>query len=755
MAVPAPNLDNLALQARDAAAIAACRPGNSHRVPSEEMSGLIELSPQETVPPYADSGAELADQLLRVNRLLQGAVERFRAAHPPAERSGLDAIAIFDHEIDRFLDRHPPAMLPELGWAADRMRCERRAQASARQGLELPIDLVRQRFALAPLELDALLHCIAAELHPGYGRVFAYLHNDLTRQRPSVALLVDVLAANWAERIAVRRALGRHSPLFRCRLLAAARTGADHLTAELVLDPAVLDFVLGGSEPRDGSAPGDSPDLESLLLAPAERDSVGDTLRHLGRMLPDAIEPIIVVVSGAKGAGRRSVAGAICRHLHRRLRSAGKGATAAFLLAELPERLRDARLAGDAPAFYVPAADLPLCIDAIADAGCPLAFLLLESDEAPRLPAHAATGVIGIHLGPPDRDLRILAWRRALAAQRLDCGEQALASVAAVYPFTVGTIGASVRDAGLRARLVDPQASRLDLDRLAQGCRRQIHHQLDRLAQALPIRHGWDDLVLPADDLRRLREIADAVRNRDHVMERWGFERKMYAGPGVNAIFFGPSGTGKTMAASVVAGDLAMDIYRVDLSRVVSKYIGETERNLDALFDEARRSHALLFFDEAEALFGKRSEVKDAHDRYANIEVAYLLQRMEGFPGVAILATNLRKHMDNAFLRRLQFAVEFPLPGVAERLRIWRQVWPATAALGRDLDLPFIAARLELSGGHIRNVALTSAFLAAADGAPISMVHVVAAIRREFQKLGRHCAPDQLGPYAALLEVAR
>jgi len=205
------------------------------------------------------------------------------------------------------------------------------------------------------------------------------------------------------------------------------------------------------------------------------------------------------------------------------------------------------------------------------------------------------------------------------------------------------------------------------------------------------------------------------------------------------------------MAASILANELAMEIYRVDLSRVVSKYIGETEKNLDALFEEARRAHAIVFFDEAEAVFGKRSEVKDAHDRYSNIEVAYLLQRIEAFDGVAILATNLRKNMDNAFMRRLQFAVEFPAPTYDQRLKIWRGVWPSAAEVAPDVDLEFMARNFEMTGGHIRNIALMSAFLAAQEGHAISMAYVVQATHREFQKLGRLCIESEFGGYKHLL----
>jgi SpoVK/Ycf46/Vps4 family AAA+-type ATPase len=221
------------------------------------------------------------------------------------------------------------------------------------------------------------------------------------------------------------------------------------------------------------------------------------------------------------------------------------------------------------------------------------------------------------------------------------------------------------------------------------------------------------------------------------VEQDWGFGGKMALGRGICALFAGPSGTGKTMAASVLARSLHLDLYRVDLAQTVSKYIGETEKNLDRVFRAAEAADAVLFFDEADALFGKRSEVKDAHDRYANLEVGYLLQKMEEYDGLAILATNLRQHIDEAFTRRLRCIVEFPFPDQDGRLRIWRTVFPSAAPLAEDVDLPALARQVRLAGGNIRNIALSAAFLAASDGAPIGQAHLLRAARSEYVKVGR------------------
>ncbi|MBT2382269.1 ATP-binding protein [Streptomyces sp. ISL-11] len=265
-------------------------------------------------------------------------------------------------------------------------------------------------------------------------------------------------------------------------------------------------------------------------------------------------------------------------------------------------------------------------------------------------------------------------------------------------------------------------------------CLVRTRPRLGSLAQRLESRVGWDDIVLPENDRALLRQIADQVAQRATVHDRWGFADRVSRGLGITALFTGPSGTGKTMAAEVLAGHLGLDLYRVDLSAAVSKYIGETEKNLRRLFDAAEPGGAILFFDEADALFGKRSEVKDSHDRYANIEVSYLLQQMESYRGLAILATNQRRALDTAFLRRLRFIVPFGFPASTERHAMWARAFPASAPVD-PLDLERLAA-LPLSGGMIRNIALNAAFAAASAGTAISMRAVLAAARAELHKVG-------------------
>ncbi|MBD0273513.1 MAG: ATP-binding protein, partial [Acetobacteraceae bacterium] len=283
---------------------------------------------------------------------------------------------------------------------------------------------------------------------------------------------------------------------------------------------------------------------------------------------------------------------------------------------------------------------------------------------------------------------------------------------------------------------------------LAAG-RRAASVATPRFARRIPPEAGLDRIVLPPDRHAQLREIVVQVRHAARVQEAWGFRELMLYGRGVAALFAGPSGTGKTISARAIAGELGMDLLQIDLAQIVSKYIGETEKNLAAVFAAAEAADVALLFDEADALFGKRSEVKDAHDRYANIETAYLLQRLEEFSGLAILTTNLKPNLDTAFLRRLRFVVDFPRPDAALRAEIWRRAFPPRAPLDPDLDLDVLADSLDLTGGSIQSAALRAAYLAAGEDRPIAMRHLAYACRRELLKLGQLSAERELAALAA------
>ncbi len=334
---------------------------------------------------------------------------------------------------------------------------------------------------------------------------------------------------------------------------------------------------------------------------------------------------------------------------------------------------------------------------------------------------------LAVDVAKPSASEQVAVWQVLVGEQSPPSPGKLAAQFNLDIP-TIRQLAQSVLEKG------EAKADDLDAE-LWEACRRSVRPRLDNLAQRIEPRVGWPDLVLPETEQNLLRQIADQVGQRSRVYSEWGWGQRLSRGLGINVLFAGTSGTGKTLAAEVLANHLRLNLYRIDLSAVVSKYIGETEKNLRRLFDAAEDGGVILFFDEADALFGKRSEVKDSHDRYANIEVNYLLQRMESYGGLAILATNMKSALDPAFMRRLRFVVNFPFPGTAERKRLWQKVFPAPTPL-ENLDFERLA-RLNLTGGNIYNVALNAAFMAASSDTPITMPMLLSAARTEFQKLDR------------------
>jgi len=343
---------------------------------------------------------------------------------------------------------------------------------------------------------------------------------------------------------------------------------------------------------------------------------------------------------------------------------------------------------------------------------------------------------VGEAENPLDTTLDALAGQFALASGQIRD------AVATARDYAVAH-GAAADDTPIDEAATSSKAP-LSAESLFAAARAHSNPRLAQLASKITPRYSWEDIVLPKDQLALLHEIIDTVRGRPQVLDVWGLGAKLTSSRGITVLFSGPPGTGKTMSAQIIAGALGLDIYRIDLSTIVSKYIGETEKNIERIFREAEQSNAILFFDEADALFGKRSQVRDSHDRYANIEVSYLLQRMEAYDGITILATNLRGNLDDAFTRRLQFAVSFPFPESEDRLLIWQTLFPLDVPRSPDVDLAYLAERFRLAGGNIRNIIVSAAYLAAADSKSIAMSHLLHATRRELQKMGRLVREEDL-----------
>ncbi len=721
---------------------------------------------------FAASLEHVLAELARLDLLLSAAVARARSEHATPD-DGFQGLYISEREIDGLLAR--PAGLP--GWAAAVGPGAEPAVASAlnamaaantaacaealRNGVELRLLRLADLCALTELDVSILLVALAPELDLRYERIYAYLQDDVTRKWPSVDLALNLLCPGLPEKIAARDRLAAGAPLLAHGLLQlhpdASAPHAPLLAHSLKVDPRIAGYLLGSDAPDErlaGFATIVTPraSLDDLLLPPEVRAQLAGLLAH-GR---EPGQALVLYLQGPYGAGKQTVAEALAERLGLRLlvvdgarlaSTPGLALAEAVQLAAREAALQNAalfwrgsdRLLADETGAW-PAA-LWQALSGPAGYGGP-AFLPGETAWEPQdCPEEVL--FLRVELPRPPAAGRVLLWRTALGEampSEASATATALAELAGKFRMSPGQI----RDAAATARglavLRDPLDARVTVADLQAACRLQSNRKLGELAVKIAPHYHWDDIVLPDDRRQQLVEIRNYVKHRAQVYDAWGFDRKLSLGKGLNVLFAGPSGTGKTMAADVIAGELGLDLYKIDLSTVVSKYIGETEKNLSRIFSEAETSNAILFFDEADALFGKRSEVRDAHDRYANIEIAYLLQKMDEYDGVVILATNLRKNLDEAFVRRMHFAVEFPFPSEADRRLIWEKIWPAETPRQAELDLGTIARRFELPGGNIRNIALAAAFLAADDGREVSMQHLLHATRREYQKMGKLAA---------------
>ena len=353
--------------------------------------------------------------------------------------------------------------------------------------------------------------------------------------------------------------------------------------------------------------------------------------------------------------------------------------------------------------------------------------------------------LITIEIPQPGYSERLELWELALENMPPSFERSELATLAGSFQLNGKQIIQAVNRAVSKSKL--GQRSCPSHGDLLESASQSSSTQLESLAKKVRGSPEWGKLVLPAEQKSILRDICDRFKHQHVVYGDWDFASISGNRTGLNVLFSGPSGTGKTMSASIIANELGLEMYRIDLSSVVSKFIGETEKNLEQVFQAAEGSNAILLFDEADSIFGKRSEVKDAHDRYANLEVSYLLQKMEDYAGIAILTTNFKKNLDEAFLRRIDFALEFPLPNEPDRLSIWKQHIPSQTPLSDDIDFDFLARQFNISGGTIRNIILSAAFYAASSSTSIHMEHFIKGVKHEFLKLGRLITVEDFGPY--------
>jgi hypothetical protein len=548
--------------------------------------------------------------------------------------------------------------------------------------------------------------------------------------------MMHLLGENISQRFHVWERLQTHMPLRQHYLLSIDkpehRPNSAFINQILKLDPRIISYLL--------NQPGNDARLK-YVLSPAQGIAnihlSQETLLPIYKALPQA--PLIFM-QGRAPQEQIETAIALCEE-HRlpllHLRSEALNELDLPLLMAWQLTMREGLLEG--AALFISDWDALLDENNELDISLwtalhkfPKPVFICAKEKWEPLDTQRERLLLRLNFDTPDYDSRLQAWQQAIGADNIDI--TILVELATKYRFHSAQVARAVHTA---RDFAASHGTKLQLTDLQAAAQAHARLKLGRFGRHIDEHTPWEQLILPEEQLEQLHEIVNRVLYAHVVQDNWGFSQHMSNSRGISALFAGESGTGKTLSAQTLAGELGLPLYKIDLSGVVSKYIGETEKNLRIIFEEAQSNSAILFFDEADALFGKRSEVKDARDRYANIEVAYLLQQIEEYDGIAILATNLRQNLDEAFTRRLDFLVDFPFPEPIYRRRIWDVHFPEQAPLDSDIDLDDLAQRYELSGGNIRNAALTAAYFAAVDNSIISSRHIRMAIRREHQKMGR------------------
>jgi SpoVK/Ycf46/Vps4 family AAA+-type ATPase len=704
-------------------------------VPKQQLSPLDRLLPA----------------LNRLDVMLDYALRSMDQAGSGEGATSFRGLYVSRNEVEKLLQRKPAATPFEVMAASDEAN-------EAFQGSS-PLRWIIHEFQLSPFDADVLLLSLGPEIDLRYEKIYAYLQDDVTRKRPTVELALNLLCTSIEEKVSRRAHFHPDAPLVRNELIHIAADqndpNAPFLAHAIRIDDQIARAILGDAtiDPRlisfcEFVNPGLDRAVmpfESKLVPVLTRLATQSRSRAFRAYFQGPAETEKQIV--AEGLAAALGTGLMKIHVSRIVEK-----TEFSSLWKLA--LREARMCG--ATLYVAG------VDEIEGPESVLRRQQLQDGLAGYRGAVILAGrrswesqqfnvaVTAIDFETPDYAIRVALWKTNLEHFASDIDPAVVRTLAGRFKLTAGhiaqavasaTIAAQWREASIRTTSSETgdkeQVEAPSLGDLAAAARAQCGQELTVLAKKIEPKYEWEDIVLPLDQVDQLREICAQAENRHIVYGEWGFERKLSLGKGLNVLFCGPPGTGKTMAAEVIARELQLDLYRIDLSQVVSKYIGETEKNLHRIFAAAENSNGILFFDEADALFGKRSEIRDSHDRYANIEISYLLQKMEEYAGVSILATNLRQNLDDAFVRRLQFIIEFPFPDEEYRRRIWERAFPKETPLGEDVKFELLARDVRLAGGNIKNMALAAAFYAAAAGDQVRMKHLIQAAHREHQKLGR------------------
>ncbi|OIP38732.1 MAG: hypothetical protein AUK47_11320 [Deltaproteobacteria bacterium CG2_30_63_29] len=711
---------------------------------------------------YEQAEEHLFDSLTRLSLNLKRYILTYW--YRMADRSGrLNDVLVSVDEMMRFFgvgQSHAPELEAnlatidaELALWDDRMKARLAATPSH---VQLPIIELKRAFDLDDVAVEVLIAAAAPALDVGFERLYRFAWADFAQRHPSISFIVELLGTTPETRRGIRSALVPSHPLRRYQLLSLDAAGGEGVEpsrahGSVCVPNRVLSILHGIRELDDEHLTfmklyRTGPRVEELVI----EEKVKDAMRVALQTASEGRAKL--VVTGAEGVGKVALARALAMERRRPLlkvdllQLAEDGVEARYQLgcAVRESIISHADVVLDDSGQFRDERDVGDLLEPIlwAFETCPNPIYFVTDGSPMWLHGRRDDLVeIGLMLSPPKGQAEL--WRRAFEVTKL-APHVNLAEIVQRYSLSAGSIHRAASEAIRLSEIRhNGQDVEVRLDDMTTAIRHQFHHRLGALAQPISTTLVWNDVVLPDHLIVRIKEIIAYARHRDHVYDKWGFRRKMSYGRGLTCMFSGPPGTGKTMMVCIIARELGRELFRVDVARVVDKYIGETEKNLARVFEEAERSQAIILFDEADSLFAKRTEVKSSHDRYANLEVNYLLQRMEQFDGATFLTTNFETAIDEAFERRLKFKLQFPMPDAKERERLWRAMFPPEAALGDDVDWRQLAEDFDMSGGLIKNAVLRGAFLAAEEKVMIGHEVLYRAAMTELKDAGHVIRDDK------------
>jgi DNA polymerase III delta prime subunit len=649
----------------------------------------------------------------------------------------------------------------QIDEARDRLQ-ERVRLTKEKTSCQLKFEEVSERFGLSAVERWLLLLGLSVHLDPKYFKVFGYLNDNMLRKRPTAGIMARMMGSDQGLRMEIISRLSGEHHFTRYILSRTLKLdqSANLFDRDLIINRRIESYILGA----DYFDP-DIAHISRYVPANSTLDPLIGTekiLNSLGRVMDNYYnrgsvveEAVFIQLVGDQGSGRKHLIQHFAKSIGRGIFIADlKGIGQDIALKDaLQAIVREAVLRGAmivldglkefADNRTSPQEVYELFFEEMKQFVEPV-FILAESPIKAMVKGRERT-VTRMQIPQPTYDERLILWQyyaESIGVKNLD-----LQDLANKFLFTPLQIKGSLIDYRSK-HLVQENAAYT----IYKACAEQIENALNKKASLVEAVYKWDDIVLPEEPRELLREVCNQVRFRHEVMEGWGFKDKMPYGRGISVVCSGPPGTGKTMSAQVIAGELNLELYKIDLSQIISKYIGETEKNLNGIFEEAKKSNAVLFFDEADALFGKRTNVNESKDRYANIEVSYLLQKIEEYDGITILATNYLNNIDKAFLRRISYIVTFPFPDRQARKEIWIKSIPESCPIGPDVDFDFLAEVFEIAGGNIKNVVLNSAYMAASNSTTINMRFIIRSVRYELYKMDKLLLKEDLREFAYLMD---